>query len=256
MRMDFCIFIKNNLMSYYKDFLNGIPLRTLSLLDYYDKEKEKIKVHQNNVEQTFEVTLLISLAMPVFVITNEEIRHKEQNLKQMEKLKDELINESPIFNDLGNIKIGKSKKELFSKIEFNEAKNNLISTEKKVLNILTHIRNSLSHGNIKFQKLDGSEDIKAILFGSKNGSSKYTLSENLYSEIKEKSESHNYEFNFDELVIKEKISGWDILLIEISDFKKLLINWCKYLQLYKNPMSIVRQLNKQTTEELRTGTYD
>ena len=243
-------------MSIYHDFLNGIPNRTLSLLEYYNKEKEKIKDHQNNVEQTFEVTLLISLAMPVFVITNEEIRHKDHNDKQKEDLKNDLVKENIIFEDVNNIKIGESKNEEFTKIEFKKASKNLKLTEKKVLNILTHIRNALSHGNIKFQSISGGEEIIAILFGSKTTSNKYTLSEKLFLEIKENSERNNHEFKFDQLILKEKISGWDLLLIDIDDFKKLLVNWCKYLKSNENPMVIVRSLNEYTCEEFITGTND
>lgn len=243
-------------MSIYHDFLNGIPNRTLSLLEYYNKEKEKIKDHQNKVEQTFEVTLLISLAMPVFVITNEEIRHKVSNNEQKDKLMNDFVKESLIFQGINNIKFGVSKNEDFTKIEFKEASKNLNVTEKKVLNILTHIRNALSHGNIKFQSLSGGEEIKAVLFGSKISSTKYTLSEKLFMEIKENSEMNNHQFKFDELVPNEKISGWDILLIDIVDFKRLLVNWCEYLRLNKNPMGIVRYLNVHTNEDVMTGTND
>jgi hypothetical protein len=252
----FVFLIKSNKMSYYHNFLNGIPLRTLSLLEYYDKEKEKRKDHQNNVDQTFEVTLLISLAMPVFVITTEEIRHKDNNNEQKYKLQIEPVRDSLIFKNIDNIKIGKSKEETFTKIEFTKANNNLIISEKKVLSVLKLIRNALSHGNIKFQKIGGSEEIKAILFGSKTATIKYTLSEKIQMEIKENPERINHEFNVEDIVSKVKNSGWDLLLIDIHDFKKLLENWCKYLSMNKSPMGIVRHLNDLTIEELKTGTND
>jgi hypothetical protein len=61
-------------MSYYKDFLQELPKRSLKLLNsHYEIEKRS--------KNSNEVTLLISLAMPVFVITSELIKQKQTDKK-------------------------------------------------------------------------------------------------------------------------------------------------------------------------------
>ena len=55
-------------MGYYNEFLNELPKRTLEILKIYEDDKSESLLR-------FEVTLLISLAMPVFVITSEKIRN-------------------------------------------------------------------------------------------------------------------------------------------------------------------------------------
>jgi hypothetical protein len=114
-------------MSYYKDFLQELPKRSLKLLNsHYELEKRS--------KNSNEVTLLISLAMPVFVITNE-ILNKEQLTENIDtkKLKSKLnaTCENGIFNKITkNWEYGlDTSKRPFSEIESINPSIPLISSE-------------------------------------------------------------------------------------------------------------------------------
>mgnify|MGYP000138223902 CR=1 FL=1 len=61
---------EKNFMSKYSNFLETLPKRNIALLNrYYNEERKRNK--------PYDVTLLISLAMPVFVITTEKIKEND-----------------------------------------------------------------------------------------------------------------------------------------------------------------------------------
>ena len=220
-------------MSNYNDFLNGLPERTLELLKYYDEEKDELK--------SYEVTLLISLAMPAFVITSEEIRHVAENDKIKVELDEMLVSNSFLLEGVNHIKYGKSNGKLsFNKINHSTITNSLIESERKVMSTLKIIRNALSHGSIKLVPNEAHK-IDAIMFGSKNTNSKIEIT--------------GYENNNLQAKVINEINDWSLLFINVGEFKQLLENWCSYLLNKKNPMGIIRHINEYI-DESRTGTYE
>lgn len=220
-------------MSSYNDFLDGLPERTLELLKYYDEEKAELK--------SYEVTLLISLAMPAFVITSEEIRHVTENNEVKVELDKMLVSNSFLLKGVNDIKFGKSNGNLsFKKINHSTITNSLIDSKRKVMSTLKIIRNALSHGSIKLIPNKANE-IVAIMFGSKN--------------TKPKIEITGYDNNNPQAMVINEIKDWSLLLINVGEFKLLLENWCSYLRPKNNPMGLVRHINEYI-DESRTGTDD
>jgi len=181
-------------MSHYKDFLEELPERSLKLLkNYYELEKTKI--------DSYEVTLLISIAMPLFVITKELIEKNPNNELKVTKFYNSLNGSRKILS-------GISRKWLYSSIDktdkplleieqlINETP--IIESNNKDLSILSQIRNALSHGGIKFTQENN--EIAKILF---------------FSEKRNK---------------KNELEGYHLNLIPVDDFKLLLENWCNLLK--------------------------
>ena len=238
-------------MGYYNEFLNELPKRTLEILKIYEDDKSESLLR-------FEVTLLISLAMPVFVITSEKIRNDIKHVNYKSELKNIIIGKSFLLKKVKNCKIGKIKNPSFDNINGSELNNNLIDSEKRVLSVLIIIRNALSHGSIKFIP-DTNNKIISILFGSKDFSSKYFIGDSVEDPLLQKKfeiyDRSGLLIHDLKIVQEETIKSWDVLRIDVSDFRQLLKNWCSYLQDEVNPMAIVRQLSEYI-EPIRTGTDD
>jgi hypothetical protein len=186
-------------MSKYSNFLEIRPKRNITLLNrYFDQEKKRNK--------PYDVTLLISLAMPVFVITTEII--KENNGKNQpdlyKKLNDRIISKN-LFNDISCEWEYEYDDSGRSFIEIESLKNPVPIINKKnldILSVLSQIRNSLSHGGIKFTSRKDNEIAKILLISQKK--------------------------NYD--TTPAKTVGFHINLIPVEDFKTFLINWCTFLQ--------------------------
>jgi len=238
-------------MGYYNEFLNELPKRTLEILKIYEDDKSESL-------QRFEVTLLISLAMPVFVITSEKIRNDIKHVNYKSELENTLIGKSFLLKGVKNCKIGKIKTPSFDSINGSELINNLIGSQKRVLSVLIIIRNALSHGSIKFVP-DTNNKIISILFGSKDFSSKYFICDSVEDPFLQKKfeiyDRSGLLIHDLKIVQEETIKSWNVLRIDVSDFRQLLKNWSLYLQDEVNPMAIVRQLSEYI-EPTRTGTDD
>lgn len=180
-------------MSYYTNFLEELPRRNLELLNrYFKKEKKEI--------EPYEVTLLISLAMPVFVITNEIINKGGGNIKNDKDLKKILhgnIHDNSIFVNINNNWLHKTCIDIDN--ESMEGFKVMIEIANlKPISILSQLRNALSHGGIKFIKGFNGQ-ISSILF---------------ISEKRAKDGSVSYYYN----------------QISIDGFRIFLENWCKFLK--------------------------
>ena len=147
-------------MSYYKNFLQELPERSLKLLDtYYESEKKQFNSN--------EVTLLISIAMPVFVITSELIKSgkKESKEAEMNKFLNETKNNYVILKDISKNWLhclDYTSKPLLE-IEQLINPNPVINSKQEAISILRQIRHALSHGEIKFTEGKNNE-IAQILF--------------------------------------------------------------------------------------------
>jgi hypothetical protein len=149
-------------MSHYRDFLNELPERSLLLLErHFQLEK--------NRKQSNEVTLLISLAMPVFVISSEIIKNGDgENEKQLNKKLNQKVEKGGIFQNISQMweyELDDTKRRL-TEIEHLKNPIPLFESKQIQLSILTQIRNSLSHGEIRFTQ-GNNNNISKILFGLK-----------------------------------------------------------------------------------------
>jgi hypothetical protein len=192
-------------MSYYKDFLQELPKRSLKLLNsHYEIEKRSKNFN--------EVTLLISLAMPVFVITSELIKQKQTDKKSRISEMYKSLNDPKT-----NIGIFENKSEKWeygidesfrslSEIKFIKDSKSIAKSGQVQLSVLSQIRNALSHGNIKFSKSNTNE-IAKILF---------------------RSEKRKDVENADGTKVNNVV-GHHLNLIPVDDFKILLENWCNFL---------------------------
>jgi hypothetical protein len=183
-------------MSYYKNLLQELPKRNKILLDkFYQLEKGSI--------ESYEVTLLISLAMPVFVITTEIMVKPPENYveiknKLTQKLNKQELNQG-IFKGISEgwlYELDESERNLY---EIDSLRNSIpiIYSDQEKISILRQIRNSLSHGEIKFTQYKNGQ-IDNILLKSENRKN-------------------------------GKVEGSHLNLIPVDDFKKLLSNWCDFL---------------------------
>jgi hypothetical protein len=184
-------------MSYYTNLLEELPRRNLELLNrYFKKEKKEI--------EPYEVTLLISLAMPVFVISTEII--KKNDGKEHPSLYRKLnssIKENPIFRGAIDNWFYEHTYKSFNEIDALLPSDSYTSSKDLIaLSKLTQIRNALSHGGLKFIK-GNKNDIDKILF------------------VSEKLKNDNGKKNND---------GYHLNLMSIDNFKTLLINWCEFLR--------------------------
>lgn len=184
-------------MSYYKDFLRELPKRSLSLLEkYYITEKY-------SKQPGYDVTLLISLAMPVFVITSEVIKSpSKQDINTSKDLESILSNNTTSSGIFRNIsKDWKYRMEVEGKPDTFESlpiSISLIDTVQTQHSVLSQIRNGLAHGNIKFTA-NSKDQIDTIL---------------LYAEKRKNKE----------------LIGYHVHLIPVTDFYLLLKNWCNFLK--------------------------
>ena len=185
-------------MSYYKDFLKELPKRSLKLLrTHYELEKKQINSN--------EVTLLISIAMPVFVITSEIItggsNEKESNVSEIKNILNNPKSNNIILKNISKYwlhEVGDTSKPPLEN-EHLEKGASVIESKQPTLSILRQIRNALSHGEIKFTEGKHNE-IAQILFRS------------------EKRDANKV------------IVGYNLNLIPVDDFKIFLENWCKFLK--------------------------
>jgi hypothetical protein len=152
------------------------------------------------VAEKLEVTLLLSLATPVFCFSNE-IEKKEEfsnkvNFSKLTSTFKEKFFQSSFINGISEISIrGKAKKDQMSLLVTPTI---LIKSDKEVGTIIGIIRNALAHGNIQFI---GDPNIKRIRFCS--------------AKFKDHTMKIFEYYHFIELTI--------------NDFKVLLKNWCDYL---------------------------
>lgn len=184
-------------MSNPKNYLIELPKRCNELVQrYFEKE-----LNQKTVEK-LEVTLLLSLATPVFCFSNEIKKKKEfSNKVNFSKLTDtfnEQFLESSFINGISEISTeGKAKKDQMSLLK-NNRPDKLTKSKKKVGTLINIIRNALAHGNIQFI---GDSNIEQIRFCS--------------AKFKDKK--------------MEIFEYYHFLELTINDFKVLLKNWCDYL---------------------------
>lgn len=178
-------------MSSYKNYLIELPKRCKILVNKY------FEIEKNN-QDSFEVTLLISLAMPVFCFTNEIIKKEEINYKIV-KFKTQIENTEFRESDLAKNITDETKAGTTKYLDcFNDC-SPIINSNKKVLATISKIRNALSHGNIHFTtSIDNSEIINIIFCSSKSSSDKPQ---------------------------KE----YDFIITPVKEFKILLLNWCDFL---------------------------
>ena len=178
-------------MSSYTNYLIELPKRCKRLLkNYYELEKSN--------KDSYEVTLLLSLAMPVFCFTNEIIKKEAtddskilQIKKQIEEAK---FSESVLANKITDkTKIGTTKY-----LDDFSGSSPIIDSERKVLATISKFRNALSHGNIQFIKSSDNSGITDIIFSS-------IVSPN------------------------EPVKEYNFILIPVEEFKSLLLNWCEFL---------------------------
>jgi hypothetical protein len=177
-------------MSSYTNYLIELPRRCKILINkYFDLEKGN--------ENSYEVTLLLSLAMPIFCFTNEIIKKEftDSKILQIKKqIEEEKFSESELAKNITDkTKIGITK--------FLDNFNNsspIIYSERKVLATISKFRNALSHGNIQFIKSSDNSCITDIIFSS-------IVSPN------------------------DPVKEYNFILIPVEEFKSLLLNWCEFL---------------------------
>lgn len=184
-------------MSHYTDFIEELPKRSLKLLRYFDLEKKQ--------PGSNEVTLLISIAMPVFVISTEIIKKNDgKDHPELYMKLNKSVNENPIFKDAINEWSYEHTYRNYYEIDSLLYPEVFQSTsELNPLSKLTQIRNALSHGGIKFTRGRNNEIDKILFISEKR-------------KISEDKSSIN--------------DGYHLNLISIGNFKTLLTNWCKFLQ--------------------------
>lgn len=182
-------------MSNPKNYLIELPKRCNKLVQrYFEQEVDQ------KVAEKLEVTLLLSLATPVFCFSNE-IEKKEEfsnkvNFSKLASAIGEKFFKSPFIKGISEISTrGKAKKDQMS---LSTTPTILIKSEKDVGTIISIIRNALAHGNIQFI---GDPNIERIRFCS--------------AKFKDK-EMKIFEY-------------YHFLELTINDFKVLLKNWCDYL---------------------------
>ena len=199
------VYLNKFFMSHYKDFLQELPKRSLKLLNnHYELEKRS--------KNSNEVTLLISLAMPVFVITSELIKEKKTDKKSRISEIYKSLNDSKtnigIFENISEeweYGLDESFRSL-SEIESIKESKSIEKSGQVQLSVLSQIRNALSHGNIKFTE-SNTNKIAKILF---------------------RSEKRKDLKNADGALVNTVV-GHHLNLIPVNDFKILLENWCNFL---------------------------
>lgn len=193
-------------MSYYTNLLKELPRRNLELLNrYFKKEKKEI--------EPYEVTLLISLAMPVFVISTEIIKKNDgKDHKDLFSRLNKNIKDNPIFNNLLDDWFYEFTDRSYDDIDSLKFHTSFSSSQEiNSLSTLTQIRNALSHGIIKFIKGDKNEISKILFISEKrinaprNGLKKSVSKQTI-------------------------VEGHHLNLVSVECFKAFLINWCQFLQ--------------------------
>jgi hypothetical protein len=149
-------------MSAYQNFVNELPRRIKYLVEtYYEIEAKK--------NDSKEVTLLISFAMPLFCISGESLNLNNPKVDpKIEKIRKlmltpEIKTSSWLISGISTeSKIGDSK--ILRDCQGGE---DLISSKKQAYTILKILRNALAHGNIQFETYRGTGSISRINFWSK-----------------------------------------------------------------------------------------
>jgi hypothetical protein len=182
-------------MSNPKNYLIELPKRCNKLVQRYFEQE----LNQKGVEK-LEVTLLLSLATPVFCFSNEIEKREEFsnkiNFGKHTSTFNELFLKSSFIKGISQISTrGKAKKDQISLLT---TPTMLIKSDKKVGRVIGIIRNALAHGNVQFV---GNPNIERIRFCSAK-------------------------FKDDDMKILEY---YHYLELTINDFKVLLKNWCDYL---------------------------
>jgi hypothetical protein len=182
-------------MSAYQDFVNELPRRIKYLVEtYYEIEANK--------NDSKEVTLLISFAMPLFCISGESLKKPKKGDpvdSKIEKIKGKMLipkikNSTWLISGISSeSKIGESKI-----LRDCQGGKDLISSEKEAYTILKILRNALAHGNIQFETYRGTGSISRINFWSKK-----------YADNKD--------------------AGYDFCTFSTPEFKRFIINMCNEL---------------------------
>jgi hypothetical protein len=192
-------------MSSYQDFVNELPRRIKYLVETY----YEIEVNKNDSK---EVTLLISFAMPLFCISGESLKRPKEGDpvdSKIEKIKGNIL--SPEIKEstwlISGIstesKLGESK--ILRDCQGGE---DLISSKKQAYTILKILRNALAHGNIQFETYRGTNSISRINFWSRKNA-------------------------------KNENDGYQFCTFSTAEFKRIIVNVCDELI-----------TNKWSTEEL------
>ena len=207
-------------MSCYKDFLNDLPKRIKILLKRHYNEEKNIYI------DSFEVTLLLSLSMPLFTTNVEMIKNEPvvgENVKtKVNASKDVLLKGISDQWECGVIRKNVSIYDL--EIQNVENRKPIQKSGKDMFTFLKEIRNGLSHAGIRF--FEGkSKNIDLILLRSA-------------------------------INMKDLNEGFNILIIPVEDYKLFLNNWCNFL--IKERFNIADLFTPMENEHLyfKTGTDD
>jgi hypothetical protein len=228
-------------MSKYTDYLKDLPNRISELIKrHFELEK--------SYEDSYEITLLLSLSFPLFNFTYEVIKcssnYKGSYQKNAKDLKEllcvNICNDSTgIFKNVSNNwvyginNIGVNQFYIESiESPISILKNN----DNKICEILEQLRNSMSHASVKF-KANDSNEIVSIMFISRkyeNQENKINLnSSNIKIDIKED---------------KKIKTGYHIHEIPIQDFLNFINQFCKFLIKHKAGALILDMLNEESYE--------
>lgn len=208
-------------MSSYKDFLNDLPKRTKELLKrHYDNEA-------NLQVDPYEVTLLISLSMPLFACNVEIVKNENKNLGEENKIKNAINNSKGYFlNDISEgWVIGKIHNNIpINNLELHDIQDrkSIKKDDKELFTFLQHIRNGLSHAGIRF--FEGSNNkIELIILRSI-------------------------------IDIGNPDKGYNAHIIPVEDYKKFLNRWCDFL--IDKKFKLTNASKELENDYRRTGTDD
>ena len=192
-------------MSAYQDFVSELPRRIKYLIEtYYETESKK--------EDSKEVTLLISFAMPIFCISGELLKKNNITVDpKIIKIRDQIL--LPEIKNSGWLISGISSESKIGESRVPrdcQGGKDIISSDCQVFTILKILRNALAHGNIQFETYRSLDSISRINFWSK----KHVGNEN---------------------------DGYQFCTFSTSEFKRIIINICD--ELITNKWSI-NELNR------------
>jgi hypothetical protein len=210
-------------MSLYSDFLYDLPKRTIKLLDrHYFEEK-------NIYKDSYEVTLLISLSMPLFTTSVELIKKDGDNTKNENDLKTKInsAKENLLRNISENWECGNVQNDFkLQDFELNiiKSKGSVGKSKKEIFTLLKEIRNGLSHAGVRFLKGENN-DIRLILFRSR-------------------------------ISMDNPDKGYNIQIIPVDDYKQLIENLCKLLISQKMSLFDLSNLFENEFLMQKTGTDD
>ena len=228
-------------MSNYTDYLKDLPNRISELIKrHFELEK--------NYEDSYEITLLLSLSFPLFNFTYEVIKfssnYKGAYQKKAKKIKELLCvnicdDTTGIFKNVSNDWLyginGVSVNQFYIE-SIQSPKSIFKNNENKICDILEQLRNSMSHASVKF-KANDSNEIISIMFISR----KYENQESFIN-----LNSSNIKIDIKEA--KKIKTGYHVHEIPIQDFLNFINQFCAFLNKYKAGAMILDMLNQESYE--------